>query len=50
MLNVFSGEVDACRCFMNNGTVPELVFEQQGELCNIVHAEHYRHHQKEAAS
>jgi len=50
LLNVFSGEVDACCCFMNSGTVPELVFEQQGELCNIVHAEHYRHLQKEATS
>lgn len=50
LLDVFSGEADACRCFMNSGPVPELVFEQQVKLRNIVHAGHYRHLQKEATS
>ena len=48
LLNVFSCETDACRCFMNSGAVPELVFEQQGTLRNVVHAAHYRHLRKEA--
>lgn len=50
LLDVFSGEADACRCFMNSGPVPELVFEQHGDLRNIVHAGHFRHLQQEAAS
>lgn len=43
LLDLFSQEVDACRCFMNSGSLPELVFEQQGELRNIVQPLHYRH-------
>lgn len=49
LLNVFSAEVDACRCFMNSSAVPELVFEQQGDVRNIVHAQHHEHLLKEAA-
>ncbi len=49
LLNVFSAEVDACRCFMNSNAVPELVFEQQGDVRNIVHAPHHEHLLKEAA-
>ena len=48
LLDVFSPQVDACRCFMNAGLTPELVFEQGGELRNIVHSAHYRHLQEEA--
>jgi predicted ABC-type ATPase len=48
LLNVFSTEVDACRCFMNSSAVPELVFEQQGDVRNIVHAQHHEHLLKEA--
>ncbi len=50
LLEVFSLEVDACRCFMNSSAAPELVFEQLGELRNIVHAAHLQHLQKEASS
>jgi predicted ABC-type ATPase len=32
LLNLFSHQVDTCRCFMNSGTAPELVFEQYGEF------------------
>jgi len=35
-------EVDVCRCFMNSTPQPELVFEQQGELRNVVHPENYQ--------
>lgn len=42
LLEVFSSEVDTCRCFMNNGSAPKLVFEQKGTLRKIIHAEHYR--------
>jgi predicted ABC-type ATPase len=48
LLNVFSTEVDACRCFMNSSAVPELVFEQQGDVRNVVHAQHHEHLLKEA--
>ncbi len=48
LLNVFSTEVDACRCFMNSSAVPELVFEQQGDVRNIVHAQHHEHLLKES--
>lgn len=47
LLEVFSSEVDACRCFMNSGAVPELIFEQQGELRSIVDAIYYQHLLKE---
>ena len=48
LLNSFSTQVDACRCFMNSDASPELVFEQQGKVRNIIHADHYRHLQQEA--
>lgn len=41
LLDLFSHQVDACRCFMNSDTSPVLVFEQQGALRNIAHAAHY---------
>lgn len=50
LLNVFSTEVDACLCFMNSTAVPELVFEQQGKVRNIVHAQHHEHLLKEATA
>ncbi len=43
LLDNFSFEVDACRCFMNSNKVPELVFEQHGELRNIIHPAHYQY-------
>jgi predicted ABC-type ATPase len=43
LLDIFSIEVDICRCFMNNNALPELVFEQQGELLNIVNITHHQH-------
>ncbi len=42
LLTVFSPVVDACRCFMNSGATPELVFEQHGEQRSIAHALHYQ--------
>lgn len=42
LLEVFSPEVDACRCFMNSSALPELVFEQQGDVRNVVHPHHYQ--------
>lgn len=50
LLDVFSQEVDACRCFMNSSALPELVFEQHGDVRNIVHAQHYEHLLQEVAS
>lgn len=49
LLNTFSAEVDACRCFMNSDATPELVFEQQGEVRSVVHTQFYQHLLKEAA-
>jgi predicted ABC-type ATPase len=49
LLDVFSHPVNTCRCFMNSDATPELVFEQQGDVRNIVHAQHYQHLLKEAA-
>lgn len=48
LLNSFSTQVDACRCFMNSDASPELVFEQQGEVRNVVHMPYYQHLLKEA--
>lgn len=48
LLDDFSHEVDACRCFMNGGPVPEPVFEQQGASRNIISSAHYAHLQREA--
>ncbi len=45
----FSLAVDNCRCFMNSGALPELIFEQRGELRSIVHADHYQNLLDEAA-
>ena len=49
LLNVFSFEVDACHCFMNSASQPELVFEQQGIVRNVVHSLHHGHLLKEAS-
>ena len=43
LFKLFSLAVDDCRCFMNSGAQPELVFEQQGELRSVIHAAHYQH-------
>jgi len=50
LLHLFSPSVDACRCFMNSSALPELVFEQQGGVRNIVHPHHYQHLLQEAES
>lgn len=49
LLEVFSTEVDACRCFMNSSAVPELVFEQMHGVRNVVQPGLYQHLLKEAA-
>jgi predicted ABC-type ATPase len=38
----FSHRVDYCRCYVNNGPVPELVFEQTGTQRVVHHANHYQ--------
>ena len=43
LLYSFSTQVDACRCFMNSDASPELVFEQQGEVRNVLHMPYYQH-------
>ena len=48
LLEEFSFLADATSCFMNSGDTPELVFEQQGQLRNIVNEEHYQHLLKQA--
>lgn len=48
LLYSFSTQVDACRCFMNSDASPELVFEQQGEVRNVLHMQYYQHLLKEA--
>lgn len=48
LLDLFSHQVDACRCFMNSDAMPEPVFEQRGEWRNIIHAAHYQQLQQEA--
>ena len=49
LLQNFSHEVNNCRCFMNSNAVPELVFEQQGDMRNVVQPEHYQRLLLEAA-
>lgn len=34
--------VDYCLCFMNSQETPELVFEQQGSDCNVIHDDYYQ--------
>ena len=50
LLDVFSHEADACRCFMNSDAVPEPVFEQRGQHRKLFNPSHYAHLQKEASS
>jgi predicted ABC-type ATPase len=46
LLSEFSYKVDHCLCFMNDGTSPELVFEQTGATRDIIHPDYYRLLQK----
>lgn len=39
----FSASVDDCRCFMNSGSAPELVFEQAGTRRVVHHIAYYQH-------
>lgn len=41
LLDVFCDEVDACRCFMNSGESPEMIFEQEGNVQTLQHTHHY---------
>lgn len=43
LFNDFSMRVDLCECYMNDGAVPEMVFEQVGTQRVIHHPEHYQH-------
>lgn len=38
----FSHRVDHCRCYMNSGTAPEMVFEQSGAQRVVHHASHFQ--------
>ncbi len=49
LLEVFSPEVDFCRCLMNNSALPELVFEQKDTVRTIVHPHYYQHLLQEIA-
>lgn len=48
LLNIFSHIVDRCVCFMNDGETPVLVFERDGENCNVLHMDYYQLLQKES--
>lgn len=42
LLHDFSPRVDTCRCYMNSGSLPELVFEQTGAQRVVHHAAHFQ--------
>lgn len=48
LLHEFGPRVDRCDCFMNDGGVPVLIFEQLGQNRVILHEQHYQLLQKEA--
>ena len=48
LFDEFSHRVDRCTCFMNDGESPALVFEQHGNVRNIVHDDDYQHLLEEA--
>ena len=48
LLVEFSYAVDRCSCFMNTRDQTTLIFEQQGEQRNTIHATFYQHLLKEA--
>jgi predicted ABC-type ATPase len=41
LLDHYGLSVDACRCYINTGAEPVLVFEQQGEHRGILHQSYY---------
>jgi predicted ABC-type ATPase len=49
LLNDFSHRVDRCICFMNDGEIPVLVFEQDSETRDILHEDYYQTLEKGAA-
>jgi predicted ABC-type ATPase len=49
LLNDFSHRVDSCACFMNDGESPVLVFEQRGDIRDILHENYYQLLLEEAA-
>ncbi|UZE95168.1 AAA family ATPase [Alkalimarinus alittae] len=44
----FSYAVDMCTCFMNTGSQPELIFEQQGDNRDVFNTDLYSHLLQEA--
>lgn len=48
LLNEFSYAVDRAQCFMNNSEIPQLVFEQQGEIREILNSELFQQLSQEA--
>ena len=48
LLDVFAGEVDQTRCFLNSGPLPELVFFQQGSQRTILQQSIYAQLVREA--
>jgi len=41
LLNEFSGIVDSCSCFMNDNEEPLLIFEQEGQVRNVINKKFY---------
>ena len=48
LFNTFSAKVDVCHCFMNSDATPERVFEQHGEVRDVLHTQYYQHLLKES--
>ena len=48
LLTRFSSAVDLCQCYMNSDSEPQLIFEQHGDVRDIVHAAHFQRLQQEA--
>lgn len=42
LLHHFSHRVNRCACFMNDGETPVLVFEQTGDIRDIIHTDYYQ--------
>jgi predicted ABC-type ATPase len=50
LLNLFAPKVNQAQCYMNNGAIPELVFQQEGVIRTIFHLDFLMFLQQEARS
>lgn len=41
LFNEFAPKVDQAKCYMNSTTIPKLVFQQEGTICNIFHSDFF---------